>query len=85
MRFSGRAEPIHRHMTASSPSKRRRQPRPQPKPRFSSRPARFNGECVVVYGDDTHPSTRMFPELPGESVTDAALWTPTRLRVAAAA
>jgi hypothetical protein len=40
----------------------------------------FPAQCVIVYGDERAPHTRMFPVLAGETVTDEVLWTPARLR-----
>jgi hypothetical protein len=41
---------------------------------------RFPAACVIVYGDERAPHTRMFPVLAGETVTDEVLWIPARLR-----
>jgi hypothetical protein len=41
-------------------------------------------QCVIVYGDERAPHTRMFPVLAGETVTDRVLWTPARLRTGGA-
>jgi hypothetical protein len=50
----------------------------------TSKPPRpFTDRCVIVYGDERAPHTRMFPDLAGETVTDQVLWTPARLRACA--
>jgi len=46
----------------------------------SKHPRPSTDQCVIVYGDDRAPRTRMFPDLAGETVTDLVLWTPARLR-----
>jgi hypothetical protein len=46
----------------------------------SKHPRPSTDQCVVVYGDERAPHTRMFPDLAGETVTDQVLWTPARLR-----
>jgi hypothetical protein len=61
------------NMTPSTPERHRRS-------RTSKHPRPFTGQCVIVYGDERAPHTRMFPDLAGETVTDQVLWTPARLR-----
>jgi PAS domain S-box-containing protein len=46
----------------------------------SKHPRPFTDQCVIVYGDERAPHTRMFPDLAAETVTDQVLWTPARLR-----
>jgi hypothetical protein len=50
----------------------------------SKHPRPSLAQCVIVYGDERAPHTRMFPDLAGETVTDRELWTPARLRTGGA-
>jgi hypothetical protein len=50
----------------------------------SEHPRPFTDQCVIVYGDERAPHTRMFPDLAGETVSDQVLWTPARLRACGA-
>jgi hypothetical protein len=61
------------NMTSSTSERHRRS-------RTSKHPRPFTDRCVIVYGDERAPHTRMFPDLAGETVTDQVLWTPARLR-----
>jgi hypothetical protein len=50
----------------------------------SKHPRPSPAQCVIVYGDERAPHTRMFPVLAAETVTDRVLWTPARLRTGGA-
>ncbi len=58
----------------STTSERHRRSKTSKHPRLST------DQCVIVYGDESAPNTRMFPELAVETVTNQVLWTPARLR-----
>ncbi len=64
------------NMTSTTPERHRRSQTSKPRRPFTDR-------CVIVYGDERAPHTRMFPDLAGETVTDQVLWTPARLRACA--
>jgi hypothetical protein len=59
-------------MTSTTSERHRRQTSKHARP--------STDQCIIVYGDERAPHTRMFPELAVETVTDQVLWTPARLR-----
>ena len=65
------------NMTSTTSERRRR-------PQTSKHPRPFTDQCVIVYGDERAPHTRMFPDIAAETVTDQVLWTSARLRARSA-